>query len=121
MPGGTQVKVTSCPPVLATLAQRGLGERRLVGAIGSKCAATDVESAALLGADLRLGDEIAFARVGALDQQRDARIDGRTVAARARDLLTDDRRHVAVERQHERLDLPAERIAGRAGRECRSR
>src|SRR5205823_2211404 len=65
------------------------------------------DPAALLAAEVALHDHLALARRGAGDEQVDAPPDRRRVGARERDLLPDDRRQVAVEGEHELLELRA--------------
>src|SRR5262245_44689815 len=65
-----------------------------------------------------LHDDVALVLRGAREHQVDARVDVGAAPRGERRLLADDRGEVRVEGQHEALDLPAHRVARRAGREA---
>ena len=71
-------------------------------------------------ADLALGDHFAFAEGHALAQKGQPAGDRRVAAVGAgqRDLLADDRREIAVEREDERFDLAPLRIVGKGEHGC---
>src|SRR4029077_3741846 len=96
--------------------------------IALELVAPDVEPAARLrngGVDgvvdeNALDDQLALARPVARDAKVD-RIDhrvAREIVLRHRDLLADDGREIAVEGEHELLDLLAERVARSVGPEA---
>jgi hypothetical protein len=68
-----------------------------------------------------LDHQVALSRPGAVDQQVDARSDGRCVFIRQRRLLSHDGGQVAVEGEEEVFDLPFLELAGRAGHESAGR
>jgi hypothetical protein len=72
--------------------------------------------AARLAGEVPLHDEVALACRGAGDEEIDARTDDRPVVRVERDLLSDDGREVAVEREQELLDVPALLVALEADR-----
>src|SRR5207248_10258154 len=80
-------------------------------------------AAALQACDVALNDNGARPGGGALTHRQDARRDRPAVRAGERDLLAHDRRQVAVEGEHELLDVLAARIrrARPAGRDVPAR
>jgi len=88
-------------------AQRRVGEEWLGEPVAAELAVRLPQPPALLGGDVALDHHLALAGGRAQDQQVDTSPHRRGVGARERDLLPDDGCQVAVEREHELLELRA--------------